>query len=156
MMRLATLVLMLLPMAAQADFTLSDLLGTWSGSGTYYERPSKARMKCRLSFAGNDSQVRMTGRCGSSLGAQDLTLDFIRQGSNGVIVRSPPGATQSNSDIAEMQGQMSGNYLIAAGSAGAETAKFQFESKADGTLAFVTEHKDGTFFSQSVVTLSRR
>lgn len=151
-----TLILSVLPVVAQAEFSLSDLVGTWTGEGSYYERPTRAKMKCRLSFAGTDAQVRMTGRCGSSLGAQDLEIDFVREGASGVVVRPAPGAPTSDSKLTEMSGQLQGNLMIASGTSGTETAKFQLESRADGTLQFVTQREDGTFFSQSVVTLVRR
>jgi hypothetical protein len=146
----------LAPMPAWAEFTLSDLVGNWSGSGKYYERPSSAKMKCRLSFAGDDARVRMTGRCGSSLGAQDLELDFIREGNRGVVVQSAPGAPKSKSAIARMAGQMTATMMIAEGVAATESAKFQLEIKPDGTMHFLTQRKDGTFFSQSTVVLVRR
>ncbi|MGP6089901.1 hypothetical protein [Antarctobacter jejuensis] len=157
MMRILTLMLALcLPATAQADLSLSDLVGTWAGEGSYYERPTKTRMKCRISFAGDDAQVRLTGKCGSSLGAHDLSLDFIRDGSSKVIVRAAPGAKNDESKIERMEGQLSGNFLIAEGTGGTETAKFQLESKRDGSIVFVTQREDGTFFAQSVVTLRRR
>lgn len=156
MIRTLTLCLALLPLSAQADFVLSDLVGTWAGEGSYYERPTKARMKCRLSFAGTDAQVRMSGRCGSSLGARNLELDFVRQGKTGVIVRAAPGAPTSDTGLTAMQGQMTGNRMAAAGTSGTETARFQIETQPDGTLRFVTQRENGTFFSQSVVILIRR
>lgn len=152
----AFLLVFALPAAAQADLSLSDLVGSWTGEGSYFERPTKTRMKCRLSFSGDEARLHMAGKCGSSLGAHDVNVDFIRQGGNSIIVRAAPGARNDDSQIARMEGRLSGNFLIAQGTGGTETAKIQLESKPDGSMVFVTQREDGTFFAQSVVTLKRR
>ena len=158
MIRLLTvlLALALTSAEARADLTLSQLVGTWTGSGTYAEALSEARMRCRLSIAGDDAKVTLSGRCGSSLGAEDVVLDFIRQGDGSVIVRSGPGAPQQDSKIAALTGRPQSNQLYVTGAAGDESVAMQFVKNADGTLYFATERKWQTGRSHSVITLQPR
>ena len=141
---------------ARADLTLSQLVGNWTGSGNYREGVSEARMRCRLTIAGDDAKVTMSGRCGSSLGAEDVVLDFIRQGDGSVIVQSGPGAPQQESKIEALTGRPQGNQLFLTGAADGESVAMQFVRNADGTLYFATERKWRTGRSQSVITLQPR
>ncbi|MDJ0823069.1 MAG: hypothetical protein QNJ09_14825 [Paracoccaceae bacterium] len=152
---LLTLFLML-PAAAQAEFKLSDMVGNWSGSGQYYEKPTRAKMQCRLTITGGDAKVTLSGRCGSTLGSETMKLDFIRQGGGSVIVRNAPGAPRNTTDIGQLTGRMSGNFLVVSGSAGPDAVTIQFEKKADGQLHFVTDRKWKENSGQSSVMLVRR
>ncbi len=158
MTRLITLMLafVLTTVEARAELTLSQLTGTWTGAGNYAEGLSEARMRCRLTIAGDDAKVTMSGRCGSSLGAEDVVLDFIRQSDGSVRVQSGPGAPQQDSEIEALTGRPQGNQLFVTGSAGQESVAMQFVKNADGTLYFATERKWQTGRSQSVITLQPR
>lgn len=158
MIRLLTVLVALTLTTAQAraDLTLTQMVGTWTGAGTYSEALSEARMRCRLTIAGDDAKVTMSGRCGSSLGAEDVVLDFIRQGDGSVRVQSGPGAPAQDSEIKALSGRPQGNQLMVTGAAGLESVAMQFVKNADGTLYFATERKWQTGRSQSVITLSPR
>ncbi len=156
MKHLFAMVLMIVPALAQADFSLSDMVGSWSGSGTYYEKPSRAKMQCRLTITGGDAKVTLSGRCGSSLGSETMKLDFIRQAGGKVVVQAAPGAPKKDSDIGQLSGRISGNFLIVSGSASDESVTIQFEKKSAGSLHFVTERIWEANSGQSSVMLTRR
>ncbi len=146
--------LILLPGLARADFALTDMVGSWSGTGTYAEALSQAKMKCRLNVAGADSKVTMTGRCGSSLGASDVVMDIVRSGTG--IVITGDGGPDVDTEIDQLTGQISGQQIFVTGAEGKDSVKMQFVMNADGTLYFATERKWLTGSSWSKITLVRR
>ncbi len=156
MKRLIFLCLLLVPGMARAEFALSDMVGTWAGTGSYTEALSKATMKCRLTVTGDDARVTVNGRCGSSLGADDVTLDFVRQSGSRVVVEETPGAPKQDSEIEEVSGNLTATQLFVRGAGGDETVAIQFVKNDDGTLYFATERTWKGGDSQSRVTLSRR
>ena len=156
MMRLLLVLLFLMPAGARADFVLSEMVGTWSGQGEYYELLSKARMRCRLSVVGNDAKVTLSGRCGSSLGAEDVVLDFIRQPDGQIVSRAGVGAPESDSPIEALYGRPTKTQLIVRGQSGKESVVMQFVKNADGTLYFVTRRDGAQGKRTSAITLSRR
>ena len=152
MIRILLLCLVLLPAAARAEFTLSDMVGTWSGSGTYTEGVSQARMRCRIVVAGGDARVRLSGRCGSSLGAEDVAVEAVRQPDGRIALISPDGPTREPFSVREVSGVPQGDRLVLHGSAGVESVTVEFRRNANGTLSFVTQRKWRTGRSQSQVT----
>jgi len=148
--------IMLLPLPAWAELKLSDLVGNWGGQGTYAEGLSSAKLRCKLVIAGTDAMVRMTGRCGSSLGAENLALDFVKGADSTITVDSSAGAPQSDSPVGALRGSSQGNQLIIRGEGGDETVTIELILNPDGSLRFATQRtwpgKTGT----SVVTLKRR
>lgn len=156
MIRLFLILLALVPVPARADFALSDLVGTWNGAGTYEEGVSQARMRCRITVTGSDAQVRLTGRCGSSLGAEDVRVDVLRQADGSVTLVSPNGPTREPFSVREISGRPQGDRLTLQGTAGLESVIVQFVLHADGRLTFATQRKWRTGRSRSQVTMTRR
>jgi len=153
---LISFALVSLALPAQADFRLLDMVGNWGGSGVYSEGVSKARMRCRISVTGDDAKVTLTGRCGSSLGAADVVLDFIAIGDGKVTVQPGDGAPASDSPITMLTGQLSATQLNVSGANYAESVVMQFVKNTDGTLNFATKRKWRTGRSQSTIRLVRR
>ena len=88
--QLATLIVVQLSLSHQAsaaDFRLGALAGNWAGSGSYTEGISTARLICRLAARGADERIRMTGRCGSSLGNEEIDMDLVL-GADGTIAQA--------------------------------------------------------------------
>ena len=156
MIRIFFIFLLLFAGPARAEMTLADLVGNWAGTGMYYEGLSKAKMKCRLTGAGNSAHVTMTGRCGSSLGAEDVDIEFSRQGDGSILLISGDNAPSVDTEIDTVSGRLEGNQMFLQGQAKHETFKMQFAVNADGSLRFATERKWQTGKSRSIVTLQRR
>lgn len=156
MIRLLIFLLLLAPSTAWADFKLSDMVGTWSGSGKYWEPLTTAQMGCKLRITGNDAKVTLSGRCGSSIAAEKMLLDFVRQGNGQIVVTAGKGAPPSDSPIEALTGTPTKTELFVRGQSGAETVVMQFAKKADGTIYFATERDGAKGRRVSVVTLTRR
>ncbi len=142
--------------AARAEMSLADLVGSWTGSGTYHEALSQAKMKCRLTTVGDAAKVTISGRCGSSLGANDVVLDIVRQADGTVTMQSGGRAPGFETDIDQLTGRITGNQLMLSGEAGIERARLQFALNDDGSLRFASERKWQTGNSRSLVTLKQR
>ncbi|MDF0603715.1 hypothetical protein P1J78_23615 [Psychromarinibacter sp. C21-152] len=136
--------------------SLADLVGSWTGNGIYYEALSKAKMKCRLAATGDAARVKLTGRCGSSLGARDLSLEFVRQDDGSILLLSADTLPSVETGIERVDGEISNNQLNLSGTSPGEYLKLQFALNADGSLHFATERKWRTGKSRSVVTLRPR
>jgi len=147
---------MLAPLPAMAELALSDLVGTWTGQGTYVEGLSSAKMRCNLGITGTDAMVRLSGRCGSSLGAESVVLDFTKAADGSVSVSSGPGAPANDSKIDVMQGKITANQLILRGAAGDETVTIELLQNPNGSLHFATRRTWTGKKATSVVTLIRR
>lgn len=156
MIRLWLIFTLVLAGNARAEMSLADLVGDWSGSGTYSEALSSARMKCRLTMTGTAAKVTIAGRCGSSMGANDVVLDLVRQGDGRITLTSARDAPGFETAITGLSGRITGNQLTLRGEAGLERAATQFVLNADGSLRFAAERKWLTGNSQSIVTLQRR
>ena len=156
MMRVFAILLALLPAAASAEFALSDMVGKWAGEGMYYEPLSRAKMRCRLTIVGSDAAIAMSGRCGSSLGAEKVHLDLIRQPDGQIVLRAGKNAPETDSPIEALVGRPTRSQLIVRGQSGQESAVMQFVSNADGTLYFLTKLDGAKGERTSAVTLSRR
>ena len=105
MIRLAIILLLLSGAAARAEFSLADMVGTWAGSGVYKENLSQAKVRCQLAVTGGAGKVTVSGRCGSSLGAETIVLDFTRQGDGRIVVTEGPGAPRNDSQIEALVGR---------------------------------------------------
>lgn len=149
-------VALLIPSPIWAAFQLSELVGQWTGQGTYTEGVSKAKMRCNLSFVGTDAKVTMSGRCGSSLGAESVVLDFANDADGGVTVRSGAGAPESDSAITGLTGVPGPNGLVVKGSGGDESVIIELLLNANGTLRFATQRNSSNGMAISIVDLSRR
>ncbi|MCP3969947.1 MAG: hypothetical protein GY717_06460 [Rhodobacteraceae bacterium] len=156
MTRFLFVLLLLLPAAARAEFVLSDLVGNWTGSGSYQEGLSKARMRCRLTVVGNNTKVTLSGRCGSSLGSERMVLDLIRRADGTIVLRSGDGAPQDDTSLAELVGYTARTQLFVSGESGHDSASVLFARNQNGTLYFASKRKWQTGNSQSAITLSRR
>lgn len=155
-MRLSVVLLALAPTVARADFALNDMIGKWTGSGLYEEPSSMGRMRCRIAIAGDDAMVRMTGRCGSSLGVEDVVLDFLRQANGDIVVRAGPGAPERDTKIKELTGRVRGTKLIVRGYQGQESVEMSFEAVTDDKLRFETKRKTWEGDSRSSIDLKRQ
>ena len=156
MMKLLAVMLAVVPVMARAEFVLSDMVGSWSGSGMYYEAMSQAKMKCRLTMAGDAAGITMKGRCGSSLGAHDVVLDFVAEDDGRVFVQGGDNAPSVDSEIEELTGKITGNQLNLSGQAGPDSVRMQFVLNEDGSIYFATERKWPQGDSRSKITLTRR
>lgn len=152
-MRTLVVLMILLPAAARAEFALSDITGTWAGAGSYTEALSTARMRCRIAIAGNADQVALTGRCASSLGAEDLDLTFTRLPGGEISLRAEDGQRQGETTVEELTGLPEASQVILRGENGLDRAAVQIRLNPDGTLYFATETKWRTGNAKSAITL---
>ncbi|GEM_PF-6301365 len=156
MIRILALAIFIVPSVSRADFALSDMIGAWAGTGVYSEALSQAKMKCKLTMLGDAKKVTMSGRCGSTLGAGNVVLDFVRQEDGQIVVHAGGDALQPASEIGELVGRFTDDQLIVTGAAGHESVKMQLILDADGSIFFATERKWLTGKSSSEITLVRR
>jgi len=142
--------------AQAAEFHLGALAGNWSGSGSYTEGISTARLICRLTASGDDRQVHMTGRCGSSLGNEDVDMVLVRAAEGTVTVSSGTAASRRDSPVENLQGVPEGNQLVARGSAEDEVVTLVLRFEDTGVLRFAVQRRWTGGKEESVVDLSAR
>lgn len=153
---LAVLILCLLPLPVFAQSAFETMVGSWRGTGNYVEGLVEVQLRCRVTIAGDRAAIQMTGRCASSLGGDDFTMEFQRGANGTAILQHGQSARAEDSAVDVLTGPLGANGLVVTGTAEGEEITVQLLLNEDGTLNFATREIVGGATTQSYVVLSRQ
>ena len=149
-------ILAMAPIPAIAQTAFETMVGDWRGSGNYVEGLVDVQLRCRFTITGDASAIHMAGRCASSLGGEDFTMDFERGPDGTATVQNGQSSRADGSAIDVLTGQLGANGLVVNGAADDETITVQLLLNDDGTLNFATRETSRGQATQAYVTLTRR
>lgn len=145
----------LLPAPLLAENAFERMIGTWNGAGQYSDGVAQVNLRCRINIAGTPTSLQLSGRCGSSLGAETFAMDFALGGDRVVRLQRSQSERGADSAVGGLSGPIGDNGMVVKGTAPGEEVVVQLLLNPDGSLVFATREVNGSSTTVSHVTLSR-
>lgn len=140
--------------AHAAEFSLGALEGNWGGTGVYTDGQSTARVRCRLTGIGDNTHIRISGRCSSTLGREDIDMILVRNPTGVITLLSDVATFRNNSEVSSLEGAPIGGQLLARGSVGNEEVILILRFEDNGGLTFDTQRRWSAGVERSVIDLT--
>ena len=139
---------------AMAQDVLTDLAGSWAGSGTYLDRNIEEDIRCRINVTSNDSTTNIAGVCASARRNEDIELSILRN-DDGTLTAQQENENSIRRPLV-MDGVLGRDSIELSGRRGAEETRLTLQLIDPDTLAMISVISSANRTQSTTLQFDRR